>query len=871
MHKGIGRKRRSSSESVFPEGKNSKEKNKNVKNAWEAAQENAPGSISGSRSEGEYIANAIACELVNSVVAVLLVMCAVNIIKSTLTDIVCPYYVYPLVFLWGIIGGIVNRIPWKDGKKWVRHAINLGFLLLFAIILLRAGWGSADRIREGFYYMHGQFVRMVNKYYGVSILPLEGKKQFFSVFMGFAVSFIAIVMQTLVSETKRKRIYVIFPTLMLAVQLCIGESPKVNDMVMYVICVIWCIIADQNDDRKIWRSLLYMAGIGSIMGICVFAFKPLANTLADQKPKMLAYQKNLEADIRSFFISNRDIQDGTVTNNYPNYRDKVVMTVETDYMPNGNMYLRSYYGDRYENGKWNRTADFSSISSDYSNASQLVAKENEIGFASYYWREYDSENSSADMECTITTKDMKTEYAYVPYGINPSTLKADSGVKISGDYIIKKNTDDDKVTVSAIDTAFFDGDIEKSVLMPDQCAAENSVFYQEYNDFVRDNYIGAPKADGIVKQYAEMISSISGVSRDELYSNEDIGKVNEKRILAATYVQEFLTSKDFKYSKNPPSANGGDIVENFLANSKQGFCVHFASAGTMLLRQMGCPARYVSGYVAKKSSFKESGNGGYISNVKDSQSHAWVEIYLEDFGWIPVEMTPGYFSASDNVFNIVSDEVKDSYINDTNTDSSTNDNSTNDNSTNDNSTNDNSTDDSSVNDSQMTDDADTNLPDTETEISTDTAETENTQSDDGTTGSGSDKNAGIVPIVWKLVAAVAGAVIIIAVVVYIKLRRQRLWEARLKLHAKRGRYSKAAIMINNRIYRDLGRFSKKNTDGQYLEALKKAYCEPDYSSIDWDEYMRIIQKAVYSRDGIDHEEYLTVLEIWKNIKYHTDK
>ena len=126
-------------------------------------------------------------------------------------------------------------------------------------------------------------------------------------------------------------------------------------------------------------------------------------------------------------------------------------------------------------------------------------------------------------------------------------------------------------------------------------------------------------------------------------------------------------------------------------------------------------------------------------------------------------------------------------------------------------------------------------------------------------------------MVWKIAAAVAGAVIIIAVIIYINLRRQRLWEARLKLHAKRGRYSKAAIMINNRLYRDLGRFSKKNTDSQYLEALKKAYSKTDYGSIDWDEYMRIIQKAVYSRDGIDREEYIMVLEIWKNIKQHTDK
>ncbi|WP_455720838.1 transglutaminase-like domain-containing protein [Agathobacter sp.] len=796
-----------------------------------------------SSSEGEHITNAIACELVNSIAAVLLVMCAVNIVKSTLTDIVCPYYVYLLVFLWGITGGIVNRIPWPDGKKWVRHAINLGFLLLFAIILFRAGWGSAERIRDGFYYVQGQFVKRVNKYYGISLFAFDGKKQFVSVFMGFAVSFIAIVMQTLASEIKRKRIYTLFPTVMLAAQLCIGASPKVTDMVMYVICVIWCIIADQNDDRKIWRSMLYMAGIGAVMGVCVFAFEPLANTLADQKPKMLAYQKNLESDIKSLFISKRDIQDGTVTNNYPNYRDKVVMTVESDCEPEGNMYLRSYYGDRYENGKWNRTADFSSLKNDYSNASELVAKENEIGIASCYWGEYSSERSPALVEYTITTKDMKTDYAYVPYGINPSKLKTDSGVDISEDYVIKKSKNDDEVTVSAASQSFFNGDTENTTLIPDQCAVENSVFYEEYNNFVRDHYIGAPKQDGIVELDGRLLLKNAGLSRDMLYKDEYVGNVNGNRILAAQFVQEFLTSKSFKYSKNPPSADGEDIVENFLANSKEGFCVHFASAGTMLLRQMGCPARYVSGYVVKESSFKQVKNRVYTSEVKDSQSHAWVEIYLDDFGWIPVEMTPGYFTSSYNAFDAVSlDELY--------------------------SDNANQSVDDSRQDSQVTDSESESQTDSQEEsVSdnvTDTEGVKNTeQGAKDNRGKGQDKNASGLSVVWKLAAAVVVTVVLIAVIVYARLRRQSLWEARLKLHAKRGRYSKAAIMINNLIYRDLGRFSRKNTDSQYLEALKKAYSETDYGRIDWDEYMRIIQKAVYSRDGIDREEYLMVLEIWK--------
>ena len=135
----------------------------------------------------------------------------------------------------------------------------------------------------------------------------------------------------------------------------------------------------------------------------------------------------------------------------------------------------------------------------------------------------------------------------------------------------------------------------------------------------------------------------------------DIRENDANRIAAAQLVQQFLTSKDFKYSKNPPSTGGKDVVENFLSNSRQGFCVHFASAGTMILRQMGVPCRYVSGYCAKEDSFKSGENDEDICEVKDSQSHAWVEIYLDDFGWIPVEMTPGYFEyvTGENPFDYI--------------------------------------------------------------------------------------------------------------------------------------------------------------------------------------------------------------------------
>ncbi len=91
-----------------------------------------------------------------------------------------------------------------------------------------------------------------------------------------------------------------------------------------------------------------------------------------------------------------------------------------------------------------------------------------------------------------------------------------------------------------------------------------------------------------------------------------------------------------EYDPDTPTVPAGeDFVEYFLEESHRGYCMHFASAAVLLLRMMNIPARYVSGYVAD---IPASGR----ALVPDSNAHAWVEIYLDGYGWHPVEVTPAY-------------------------------------------------------------------------------------------------------------------------------------------------------------------------------------------------------------------------------------
>lgn len=825
-------------------------------------------------------------ELANAAAAVFLTVCAVSVVNTTISHVRCPYYVYVWLFIFSVISGFINRLASLDARRWVRHAINTGLLLVFLLGVFIANWQAAAHIKAGFLYVKGRYLEIINVYYGTSFACPKGDKDFAGVFVGF-VAFIAMLfLVTLAAQIKRRRMLTLFPTLLLAVQLCVGKSPSVSEVVMLTLCTLWCLIADGNAHTgvgyeadgsaqgnaalRIVPEFLYMAAVSAILFICVFSFKPLADTLADKKPQMLAFQKDLEGSVKSFFSTGMDMQDGTVSNHYPSYSGKTVMTVEAKAGASSNIYLRSFYGDTYENGRWIKKSDFSGMEKEYHDASRMTAWQNAIGLATLLDGYYDDETNPATEKYTITMEKLSTKYTYLPYCIDPYSIDAKGDIDFDEDFFITKNKGTKKIEVSAC-PGFFDGSLETSSLEPEQPLEVNNDFYAAYNNYVMENYTAKQGGDGIVSEDAKWLLRTGQLTSNMMYTGY-IRENDANRIAAAQLVQQFLTSKAFKYSKNPPSTGGKDVVENFLSNSREGFCVHFASAGTMILRQMGVPCRYVSGYCAKGDSFKSGENDVDICEVKDSQSHAWVEIYLDDFGWIPVEMTPGYYEnvTGVNQFDYIGVNGKK-----TNTGAAYHDNDTEQ--MNDTAADEDNADEDAVN--EDTENDDTKNTDAEND---DTANSTSSQfvSGDGSENalgsrSGADKRTDtqslktglhIPPVILKTVLCVIFLTALTAAIVYIKRRRNILWEARLAQRVKKGRYSRAAIMINNRIYKGLGHPSKNRTDELYLANLKEKYCGPDYCGIHWDEYMRIIQKAVYSSEGITGDECFMVMETWRRLE-----
>lgn len=174
-----------------------------------------------------------------------------------------------------------------------------------------------------------------------------------------------------------------------------------------------------------------------------------------------------------------------------------------------------------------------------------------------------------------------------------------------------------------------------------------------YKTEAYNNYLAIP---GSIQEDLEKYKSIIGTGTDTM---DQIARV-----------RHFLYSC-YEYDMSPGATPyNKDYVTYFLDTQKRGYCAHFASAGTLLLRMYGIPARYVEGYVIDQINISESGKAtdykydDFFSGdnllgsanvveveISDGNAHAWTEVYIDGFGWIPVEMTPPSDESEEVTYN----------------------------------------------------------------------------------------------------------------------------------------------------------------------------------------------------------------------------
>lgn len=105
----------------------------------------------------------------------------------------------------------------------------------------------------------------------------------------------------------------------------------------------------------------------------------------------------------------------------------------------------------------------------------------------------------------------------------------------------------------------------------------------------------------------------------------------DRRLVEA--VLAHFRNEPYHYSTTAPLL-GRDSVDEFLFDSRTGFCEHYASSFVVIMRAMGIPARVVTGYQGGEINPVD----GYLT-VRQSDAHAWAEVWLQDQGWQRVDPT----------------------------------------------------------------------------------------------------------------------------------------------------------------------------------------------------------------------------------------
>ncbi len=111
------------------------------------------------------------------------------------------------------------------------------------------------------------------------------------------------------------------------------------------------------------------------------------------------------------------------------------------------------------------------------------------------------------------------------------------------------------------------------------------------------------------------------------------GGTDDAQMQLVRAVLEHFRSGGFLYTLEPPLL-GRDSVDEFLFDARLGYCEHFASAFVVLMRAMDVPARVVTGYQGGETNPVD----GFMT-VRQSDAHAWAEVWLAGRGWVRVDPT----------------------------------------------------------------------------------------------------------------------------------------------------------------------------------------------------------------------------------------
>jgi len=123
-------------------------------------------------------------------------------------------------------------------------------------------------------------------------------------------------------------------------------------------------------------------------------------------------------------------------------------------------------------------------------------------------------------------------------------------------------------------------------------------------------------------------------------------------------IERYFTQNGYIYDQTNVAIpeEDQDYVDQFLFDTKRGYCDNFSTSMVVLLRSLDIPARWVKGFAEGEEI--ENNNGNRVYQVTNNNAHSWVEAYLPGVGWMPFEPTIGFSGTGNIDFDLETDTTE---------------------------------------------------------------------------------------------------------------------------------------------------------------------------------------------------------------------
>lgn len=520
-----------------------------------------------------------------------------------------------------------------------KHIAMIG-IFITVILLILINWNG---IKCGIYFIANRIMDAYNYYAGITeadmfIIDFGRPIIFSSTRQSVTFTLCMIIMEyayILVTASVYKvfsSIHILLSVGITFVGLFLGLFPETIWTILLITYYILCVMYGR--ERHVYiRRMAFMTGVIAIVTLFSLIISRPKNY---DNYKYIKYRDKLENIAVKFKLDiSSDTQsastdgksnaaygglNGGRLGNVDEVRNIGVVMLKVN-MPetDNNIYLKGFVGNEYDRNKWEE------ISNDkvqvmqgnmllYGGVNSLVTNYNYI--ADFY--EY---KSAENLEIKYL-KDQR-KYRYMPYYVNQYYSDNKKETQLNTNYSIGNE---------AFNVYDISLDEAVNMIKKDDKSLREFEMFTEINCDISDNVVkvlakemnDSPVYDGTPESLKECIK----------------------------YVQDYLSANAVYTLKPGALSKGDDFIVDFLTVKKAGYCTSFASAGVMMFRYMGIPARYVEGYVISKSDQYKTDTGEIEAFVKDESAHAWPEIYITGLGFVPVEVTPGYYQEDNDFDNV---------------------------------------------------------------------------------------------------------------------------------------------------------------------------------------------------------------------------